>query len=44
MTAILCMNELKLYWTINNFSTYYNMKQLKWQHYQTTSKWTTKRL
>jgi len=32
------MNELKLHWIVNNFSTlYYNPKQLWWQQYQTTS-------
>ena len=31
------MNEFKLHWTINNFATYYNPKQLSWQQYQTTS-------
>jgi len=25
------MNEFKLLWTINNFATYYNQKQLWWQ-------------
>ena len=31
------MNEFKHNWTINNFATYYNSKQLWWQQYQTKS-------
>ena len=31
------MNEFKLNWTINNFATIYNLKQLLCQQYQTTS-------
>jgi len=31
------MNEFKLHWTINNFASYYNPKQLWWQQYQITS-------
>ena len=30
------MNKFKLHWTISNFETYYNTKQLWWQQYQTT--------
>jgi len=31
------MNEFKLHWTVNNFATSYNLKQLWWQQYQTTA-------
>jgi len=31
------MNEFKLHWTVNNFLTYYNPKQLWWHLCQTTS-------
>ena len=30
-------NEFKLHWTIKNFATSYNPKQLWWQQYQSTS-------
>ena len=31
------MNVFKCHWTTNNFETYYNLKQLWWQQYHTTS-------
>jgi len=31
------MNESIRHWSVNNFATYYNTKQLWWQQYETKS-------